>query len=88
MSRIWLTSFAVIVMAWSMAGVGVARAEESTIKQDARQVGHEFGAAARKVGQGAKKAGKAVGHAAKEGAQAVKEGGKEFAKAVKGEGGK
>jgi len=83
MSRAWL-SFVVIVMASFMAGAS-ARAEDSTFKQGAREVGHDLGAAARKVGHGAKKAGKAVGHAAKEGAQAVKEGGKEFARALKGE---
>jgi hypothetical protein len=57
-------------------------AEESTLKEGAREVGRAVGTAAREVGEGAKKVGKAVGEAAKEGAEAVKEGAKEAKKAV------
>jgi hypothetical protein len=66
---------------------GCASAEESTLKDGARDAGRAVGTAAREVGKGAKKVGKAVGEAAKEGAQAVgeaaKEGAKEFKRAVK-----
>jgi len=62
-----------------------ARADGSSVKQDAKQVGHEVGTAVREVGHEAKKVGKAIKNKTKEGVQAVKEGGKEFKRAVKGE---
>jgi hypothetical protein len=62
-----------------------AHADESTLKEGARDVGRAVGTAAREVGQGAKKVGKAVGKAAKEGAEAVKEGAKEAKRAMKPE---
>jgi predicted transcriptional regulator len=69
---------------------GCASAEESSLKEGAREAGRTAGAAAREVGRGAKKVGKAVGDAAKEGAKAVSEaakaGAKEFKQAVQGKG--
>jgi hypothetical protein len=65
---------------------GCASAEDSTLKEGARDAGRAVGTAAREVGKGAKKVGKAVGAAAKEGAQTVSEaarqGAKEFKRAV------
>jgi len=58
-------------------------AEESTLKEGARDVGRAVGTAAREVGDGAKKVGKAVGEAAKEVGQAAKEGAKEAKRAMK-----
>jgi hypothetical protein len=60
-----------------------ALADDSTLKQGARDVGRAVGTAAREVGEGAKKVGKAVAEVAKEGAEAVKEGAKEAKRAVK-----
>lgn len=66
-----------------MAAVAVpAMAEESTLKEGAREVGKAVGTAAREVGQAGKKVGKAVAEVAKEGAQAVKEGAKEAKRAM------
>lgn len=64
----------------AVAAPGVA--EESTLKEGAREVGRAVGTAAREVGEGAKQVGKAVGNAAKEGIEAVKEGAKEAKKAM------
>lgn len=64
----------------SLANPGFA--EESTVKEGAREVGKAVGTAAREVGHEAKKVGKAVGDAAKEGVEAVKEGAKEAKKAM------
>jgi hypothetical protein len=58
-------------------------AEESTLKEGARDVGRAVGTAAREVGDGVKKVGKAVGEAAKEVGQAAKEGAKEAKRAMK-----
>jgi len=60
-----------------------AFADESTLKEGARDVGRAVGTAAREVGQAGKKVGKAVAEVAKEGAQAVKEGAKEAKRAMK-----
>lgn len=68
-----------------LACAGPAVAADSTLDQNAKQIGREVGGAARKVGQEAKKVGKAVGQAAKEGAQAVKKGSKEFTRALQGQ---
>ncbi|MET0536062.1 MAG: hypothetical protein ABW171_17735 [Steroidobacter sp.] len=66
------------------AGVAMpVLAEESTLKEGAREVGRAVGTAAREVGQGAKKVGKEVAAVAKEGAEAVKEGAKEAKRAMK-----
>lgn len=66
-----------------MSGLAVpALAEDSTLKEGAREVGRAVGTAAREVGQGAKKVGKAVGEAAKEVGQAAKEGAKEAKRAM------
>ena len=62
-----------------------ALADDSTLKEGARDVGRAVGTAAREVGDGAKKVGKAVGEAAKEGAEAVKEGAKEAKRAMQAE---
>jgi hypothetical protein len=59
-----------------------AFADESTLKEGAREVGHAVGTAAREVGEAGKKVGKAVAEVAKEGAQAVKEGAKEAKRAA------
>lgn len=59
-----------------------AMAEESTLKEGAREVGKAVGTAAREVGEAGKKVGKAVAEVAKEGAQAVKEGAKEAKRAM------
>jgi hypothetical protein len=65
---------------------GCACAEDSSLKEGARDAGRAVGTAAREVGEGAKKVGKAVGDAAKKGAKAVSEaakaGAKEFKQAV------
>ena len=66
------------------AGVAApAIADESTLKEGAREVGRAVGTAAREVGEVGKKVGKAVAEAAKEGAAAVKEGAKEAKRAAK-----
>lgn len=59
-----------------------AFADESTLKEGAREVGRAVGTAAREVGEAGKKVGKAVAEVAKEGAQAVKEGAKEAKRAA------
>lgn len=70
----------VLLIAASVAAPALA--EESTLKEGARDVGRAVGTAAREVGEGAKKVGKAVAEAAKEGAAAVKEGAKEAKRAA------
>ena len=71
---------AVLVIA---TGVALpAWADESTLKEGAREVGKAVGTAAREVGHAGKKVGKAVAEVAKEGAQAVKEGAKEAKRAM------
>ena len=75
-----LLRISLLLIAASIAVPAVA--EESTLKEGAREVGKAVGTAAREVGQGAKKVGKAVAEAAKEGAQAVKEGAKEAKRAM------
>lgn len=60
-----------------------AVAEESTLKEGAREVGKAVGTAAREVGEAGRKVGKAVAEAAKEGAEVVKEGAKEAKRAAK-----
>jgi hypothetical protein len=68
----------------------VSHAEESKVRQEAKQAGKEIGTAAREIGQGTKKAtkevGKAVAEAARETGHAFRDGAKEVKKAVKGEG--
>lgn len=72
-------------------------AEDSTFKEDVKQVGRAVSSMGRQVGQEAKKAGKeigpatkrtgkAVGHAIGEGVAAMKKGGKDVKRAVTGEG--
>ena len=63
--------------------VAPAMAEESSLKEGAREVGRAVGTAAREVGEAGKKVGKAVAGAAKEGAEVVKEGAKEAKRAMK-----
>jgi hypothetical protein len=70
-----------LVLAASVAAP--AWADDSTLKEGARDVGRAVGTAAREVGEGAKKVGKAVAEVAKEGAEAVKEGAKEAKRAAK-----
>jgi hypothetical protein len=57
-------------------------AEESTLKEGAKDVGRAVGTAAREVGDGAKQVGKAVANAAKEVGEAAKEGAKEAKRAM------
>ena len=66
--------------------VACARAEGTSLKQDAKRVGREVGTAVHEVGQQARKVGRVVKKTAKEGVHAVKEGGREFKRGVKGEG--
>ena len=69
-----------------MFGVTSCASErDTTVKEDAKDVGRAVGSAVREVGQGAKEVGKAIGHATVEGVEAAKEGGRELKKAVKGE---
>jgi hypothetical protein len=70
----------ILMIAASVAAPALA--DESTLKEGAREVGKAVGTAAREVGEGAKKVGKAVAGAAKEGAEAVKEGAKEAKRAM------
>ena len=60
-------------------------AEDSSLKDGARDVGKAVGTAAREVGDAGKQVGKAVGDAAKEVGAAVKEGAKEAKRAMKKE---
>lgn len=62
-----------------------APAEDNTLKEGAKEVGHATGNAVHQVGQGAKKVGKEVAQAAREVGHATRDGAKEFTKAVKGE---
>lgn len=59
-----------------------ALAEDTTLKEGAREVGKAVGTAAREVGEAGKKVGKAVAGAAKEVGQAAKEGAKEAKRAM------
>ncbi|GFE84365.1 hypothetical protein GCM10011487_63650 [Steroidobacter agaridevorans] len=59
-----------------------AFAEESTLKEGAKDVGRAVGTAAREVGDVAKKVGKGVAEAAKEVGEAAKEGAKETKRAM------
>ena len=72
-------------------------AEDSTFKEDVKQVGRAFSSMGHQVGQEAKKAGKeigpatrrtgqAIGHAVGEGVAAMKKGGKDVKRAVTGDG--
>lgn len=75
-----LLSHSILLLA---AAVAVpAMAEESTLKEGARDVGKAVGTAAREVGEVGKKVGKAVAGAAKEVGQAAKEGAKEAKRAA------
>lgn len=65
--------------------VSLAFAQESTIKENAREAGRAVGTGVREVAKGAKQVGTAVGQTAKEVVEAAKEGGKELKRAVKGE---
>ena len=75
-----LVRISMLLIAASVAAPALA--DESTLKEGAREVGRAVGTAAREVGEGAKKVGKAVAEAAKEGAEAVKEGAKEAKRAA------
>lgn len=69
-----------------MGTLGTALAEESTLKEGAKEVGHATGKAVRQVGEAGKQVGKKVAETAREVGHASRDGAKEFAKAVKGEG--
>lgn len=66
-----------------------APGKDTSLKQEAREVGRATGNAAREVGQGTKKVSKEVGktvvEAARETGHAFRDGAKEFKKAVKDE---
>lgn len=62
----------------------LASAEENTLKEGAKEVGHATGNAIHEVGEGAKKVGKEVAEAAREVGHATRDGAKELVKAVKG----
>jgi len=66
-----------------------AAEENSSVKQDAKDVGHAVGELAHDVGHGAKKTARAVGHTARDVTRTVghafRDGAKETKKAAKGE---
>lgn len=62
-----------------------SRAEDSTLKQDAKTVGQQTGDAVHKIGETGKEVGKKVVETAREVGHATRDGVKEFGKAVKGE---
>jgi len=61
-----------------------AHAEESTLKEGAKEVGHATGEVVRKVGETGKEVGKKVAETARDVGHATRDGAKEFKKAVKG----
>lgn len=75
--------FRISMLLFAATVAAPAVADESTLKEGAREVGRAVGTAAREVGEAGKKVGKAVAEVAKEGAQAVKEGAKEAKRAAK-----
>jgi hypothetical protein len=75
-----LLRLSVLLIAASVAVPALA--EESTLKEGAREVGKAVGTAAREVGEAGKKVGKAVAGAAKEVGQAAKEGAQEAKRAM------
>ena len=80
---ILMRSMQLIPLLLMVASAAPVSAEENTLKEGAREIGHAVGTAAKEVGEGAKKVGKAVGKAAKEGAEAIKEGVKEAKQEMK-----
>ena len=81
-----------ILSAWlaTVSAMPCSAAEESSsVKQDAKDVGHAVGELAHDVGHGAKKTAKAVGHTARDVTRTVghafRDGAKETKKAAKGE---
>src|SRR6185295_8373437 len=86
-----MRSHILILSAWLAAisaGTCIA-AEESSVKKDAKDVGHSVGDLARDVGHSAKKTAKAVGHGARDVTRtvghAVRDGAKETKKVTKRE---
>ena len=77
------------LLATTVLLIGRVHADESGLKDGARQAGRTTGSIVRDIGQGAKKIGKEIGHGAKEAGQtiggAAKEGGREFRRAVRGD---
>jgi hypothetical protein len=63
-----------------------AYADDSTLKQDAKTVGHETGEVVHKVGEAGKEVGKKVAETAREVGHATRDGAREFKAAVTGEG--
>jgi len=61
---------------------GTTLAEESTLKEGAKQVGHETGEVVHKVGEGSKEAGKKVAETAREVGHATRDAAKEVGKKV------
>jgi hypothetical protein len=80
----WIGAAVFLLASWAPA---VLAAE--SLKDGAKQAGHDLGQAMRDIGHGAKRVGKEIGHDAKQAGKAVgeaaKEGGREFKRAVKGE---
>jgi F0F1-type ATP synthase membrane subunit b/b' len=70
------------VLLLSLLAGSLALAEESTIKQDAKQVGRETGEVAHKIGEGGKEAGKKVAETARDVGHATRDAAKEVGKKV------
>lgn len=88
-SNSWSLAFARVCAAGLVfAALSPVSAEEQSLKDGAKRVGHATGSIAHDIGQGAKKIGKEIGQGAKEAGKAIggaaKEGDKEFRRAVKG----
>jgi len=79
----------VCAVALFVFGLSQAAADDDSLKDGAKKVGHEAGSVAHDIGHGAKKAGKEIAHDAKKAGkaigQAAKEGGREFRRALKGD---
>ena len=77
------------VAATALVLTATAFAEDSKVKQEAKEAGKAVGEAAREVGHGTKKVtkevGKTVAEAARETGHAFRDGAKELKKAVQGE---
>lgn len=71
-----------LTLSLALAG-SLASAEENTLKEGAKEVGHATGNALHEVGEGAKKVGKEVAEAAREVGHATRDGAKELVKAMK-----
>ena len=71
------------ILTLALLSCGVTLAEESTLKEGAKEVGQKTGEVVHKIGEGGKVVGKKVAEVAVEVGHATRDGAKEFAKAVK-----